>query len=370
MSKYIDFNQFRDSTAAQKMAKILSNYSGNKVTIMEVCGTHTMSIFKYGIRAFLSKDINLISGPGCPVCVTPSSYIEQAVFLSRMKDVVIATFGDMMRVPSASGTSLSKEKSLGADIRVLYSPLDVLKIAEQNKNKQVVLLSIGFETTTPVIALTIINAYMQNIKNLKVLTANKTVPKVLEILAKDKTVGIDAYLYPGHVSAIIGMNYYEELMKKYNVSGVVAGFEPLDVMNAIITLVSDTNQKKPILENQYSRVVKQSGNIVAVEKMYEVFEKCDSIWRGLGNIKDSGLCINSKYANFDAWRAFGLTQTVKEEYFEGCICGDVLKGIKKPPDCKMFGKVCTPENPVGACMVSSEGTCAAYYKYGIEGFSN
>ena len=360
MNNYID--EFRDSKAAQKMGDILSKYKGPPVSIMEVCGTHTMSIFKYGIRELLPPEIRLISGPGCPVCVTPNYYINAAIELSNRQDVIIATFGDLMRVPG-SKSSLLREKSKGKDIRVVYSPLDSLKIALENPGKKIIFLSIGFETTTPTEALSVLNAKEKGISNFSMLCANKTMPEALKALTIDTDVGVDGYLYPGHVSAIIGTKLYEELADKYGIPGVVTGFEPLDILHGIITLVSNINNQKIVVENQYSRVVTPEGNQHALDKMYQVFEPCDSVWRGIGNIPLSGLKIRDNYSEFDAWKLFEKL-SLEEKEPSGCLCGEILKGKSIPTECKLFSKVCTPENPAGACMVSSEGTCAAYYKYG------
>ncbi|MCR4434583.1 MAG: hydrogenase formation protein HypD [Clostridiales bacterium] len=361
MARYID--EYRNSDLARQMAGILSSYKGRPVKLMEVCGTHTMSIFKYGIRDILPENIRLVSGPGCPVCVTPVNYIDHAVRLSRMDNVVITTFGDLMRVPG-SESSLLKEKAQGRDIRMVYSPLDAVKLAADNPDKKVVFLSIGFETTTPVIAVSVLRAFSEGIKNFYVLAANKTMPEALKLLALDRDVNIDGYLYPGHVSAITGISGYEEMAKTYKIPGVVTGFEPLDILHAIITLVTNINDGKYVVENQYSRVVRNHGNPVALEKMNEVFEPVDAIWRGMGTIPGSGLKLRDKYAAHDAWREFGMPA---QEYREpkGCLCGEILKGRKIPKECGLFGVTCTPENPVGACMVSSEGTCAAYYKYNV-----
>lgn len=360
MSKYID--EYRNSDIAQKLGEILKSYKGDKVTLMEVCGTHTMAIFKFGIRELLSQDIRLISGPGCPVCVTPGYYINSAIELAGIENVIITTFGDMMRVPG-SNSSLLKEKAEGRDIRIVYSPLDSLRIASENPDKRIVFLSIGFETTTPVIALSILNAKDNGIKNYSALTANKTIPEALKLLADDKDIGVNGFLYPGNVSAIIGTGCYEELAKEYKIPGVVSGFEPLDIMQSIINLVSNINRKKYIVENLYSRVVTNEGNRIAQDKMNEIFEPADADWRGIGNIKDSGMKIRDKYSEYDAWKVFGLKPGNAAEP-KGCLCGEVLKGKKTPGDCALFNKVCTPEHPVGACMVSTEGTCAAYFKYG------
>jgi len=360
MPNYID--EFRNSQAAQKMGNILSNYKGPLVSIMEVCGTHTMSIFKYGIRELLPPEIKLISGPGCPVCVTPSFYINAAIELSNKKDVIIATFGDLMRVPGGK-SSLLKQKSEGKDIRVVYSPLDSLEIARENPNKKVVFLSIGFETTTPIEALSVLKAKEEGITNFSLLCANKTMPEALKVLTVDKDVSLDGYLYPGHVSAIIGIALYEEMASVYGIPGIVTGFEPLDILYAIITLVSNINSKKIVVENQYSRIVAKEGNQIALSKMYEVFEPCDAVWRGIGNIPLSGQKMRNKYSEFDAWELF-KDLPLQEKEAVGCLCGEILKGKRTPKECKLFSGICTPENPVGACMVSSEGTCAAYYKWG------
>ncbi len=366
MNNFID--DFRNSEIARKMGSMLSSYRGRPVTIMEVCGTHTMAIFRYGIRALLPDGIRLISGPGCPVCVTPSYYVHAAVTLSQRDDVIITTFGDMMRIPATAGDgsrgeSLLSRKAQGNDIRIVYSPLDSLKIAAENPGKKVVFLSVGFETTVPVIALSVLKANEAGLDNFSVLSANKTVPEALKVLSVDSEIGVDGYLYPGHVSAIIGTGFYDEIAERYGIPGIVAGFEPLDVMHAIISLASNINNKKIVVENQYCRVVTREGNPVALEKMNEVFEARDAVWRGIGCIPGSGLQVRDKYSKHDAWKVFDLRQEAGNEP-KGCLCGEVLKGKRTPKDCGLFGKACTPENPVGSCMVSSEGTCAAYYKYG------
>jgi hydrogenase expression/formation protein HypD len=360
MDKYS--NAFRNSKAAQKLTEKLRAYSGKPVTIMEVCGTHTMAIFRFGIRDILPENIRLVSGPGCPVCVTPSFYIHSAIELARREDVIITTFGDMMRVPGGQ-TTLLLEKAAGRDIRLVYSPLDSLSIAKENPGKKVVFLSIGFETTTPVSALTVMRARDEGLSNFSILSANKTIPEALKLLASDPEIGVNGYLYPGNVSAIIGTTFYEELAEQQGIPGVVAGFEPLDMLSAIITLVNRVECGKHTVENQYSRIVTREGNEIAREKMFEVFEPCDAVWRGIGNIPGSGLQMTEKFMQYDAWKVFDIRVERTDEP-KGCMCGDVLKGKKTPKDCRLFSKTCTPENPVGSCMVSSEGTCAAYYKYG------
>lgn len=358
-SNYID--EFHNSGAASAIVAALGRYDGRKLNIMEVCGTHTMSIFRHGIRELLPESVNLISGPGCPVCVTPVSFMDLAVLLAREKDVIIATFGDLLRVPG-SLTSLAEEKADGADIRIVYSPLDALKTARGNPEKRVVFLSVGFETTTPVIALAVLKAYEENLPNFSILAANKTMPEALKILAADSGSRIDGFLYPGHVSAVTGTQFYRELAEAYRVPGVVAGFEPLDILHGIYTLTRLCSEDGNSVVNEYSRVVREQGNPIALEKMKEVFEPCSAIWRGLGKIEGSGLGVREKYGRFDARRVFGLVETAGKEP-KGCICGEVLKGKATPDKCGLFGKTCTPESPAGACMVSSEGTCAAYFRY-------
>jgi len=360
MHNYLD--PYRDAGLLRQWAEKLRNYRGKPLKLMEVCGTHTMAIARYGIRTLLPDTIRLVSGPGCPVCVTPSYYINNAVRLARRPGVIVATFGDLMRIPADEG-SLLEAKAQGADVRVLYSPLDALKIARDNPERQVVLLSVGFETTTPVAALTVVKADEEKMDNFTVLSANKTMPEVLKLLAADPTVGIDGYLYPSHVSAIIGTRFYEELAEKYGVPGVVAGFEPLDILAALAALAEICDSGRPAARNLYTRVVKAEGNPVAARTMEQVFEPADAVWRGIGMIPGSGLAIREAYARFDAWKVFDL-ETDHDAEPEGCRCGEILKGTKAPTDCPLFGIRCVPENPVGACMVSSEGTCAAYYKYG------
>jgi len=359
MAKFID--EFRDSDTAKKMVNIINGYKGKPVNIMEVCGTHTMSVSRYGIRSILPPNIRLISGPGCPVCVTPTAFINTAIELSRFDNVIITTFGDIMRIPG-SNSSLLQEKAEGRDIMIVYSPLDCIQISIDNPDKKVVFLSVGFETTTPAVALAITQAAEKGIKNFSVLSANKTMPEALKMLAADPDTKVDAFLYPGHVTAITGTKIYEQLAEKYNIPGVVSGFEPLDILYAVILCLRMLEKGEANIQNVYSRVVRNEGNPEALAKLYDVFEPCDAYWRGIGMIPGSGLKIKSNYSSYDAWKVFDLKPVdVKDPH--GCICGHILKGTKIPSQCGLFGKACTPENPVGACMVSSEGTCAAYYKY-------
>ncbi|MBW9172172.1 hydrogenase formation protein HypD [Clostridium estertheticum] len=354
-------DEFRNIEYAKKLVEKLNNISTEKINIMEVCGTHTMAIFRYGIRDVLPPNINLISGPGCPVCVTPQSYIDAVLTLCTKKDVIIATFGDMMRVPGKEG-SLNKKKEKGFDIRIVYSPMDCLAMASQNPSKKIVFLSVGFETTAPMTSLTVIEAKKNNIKNLFFATAHKIVPPVMKILVQDKELNIDGFLLPGHICAIIGTKPYEFLSEDYNIPGVVTGFEPLDILQGLNTLVNLISKKNYRIMNEYKRVVKTGGNPYALEYLNKTFNIVDSSWRGIGRIHASGMEFNSKYDDFDAFKHFEIEY---EDYdgSPGCKCGEILKGKIKPNDCPLFKKICSPENPVGSCMVSSEGTCAAYYRY-------
>ncbi len=360
MKNYID--EFRDKAVIQKIVDSLNNYSGPNIKIMEVCGTHTMAISRYGLRSLLPKSIELLSGPGCPVCVTPTSYIDNATELAENKDVIVTTFGDMMRIPGNESTLLYK-KAKGCNVQMVYSPLNAVDLARENPDKEVVFLSVGFETTTPVIALSVYKAKSEGINNYSVLTANKTMPEAIKVLAGDKELAIDGFLYPGHVSAIIGTDFFSYIAYNMEKAGVVAGFEPLDILYSINTLVKNITERKNILENMYSRIVTKEGNTKAQKKMYEVFKPMDAVWRGIGMIPNSGLGLRDEYERFDAAKKFNIKLKDSPEP-KGCLCGEVLKGKKRPSNCKLFKTRCTPENPVGACMVSSEGTCAAYYKYG------
>jgi len=363
--KYLD--QFRNPDIIKKFLEIISyelKTYNKKIKLMEVCGTHTMAIGKAGLRKILPQNIFLISGPGCPVCVSPNEYIDKAIEYSKMKNTIISTFGDMMKVPG-SYSSLEKEKGNGADIRVVYSPMDALKIAEENKRKNVIFLGIGFETTAPTVALTIKTSFEKNIKNFFVYSGHKLIPPAMEVLVQDKKIEIDGFICPGHVSTIIGGMPYKFIPQKYGISCVITGFEPVDILQAIYTLVKKiTKKQKPSVEIQYKRSVKKQGNEKAKQIIEDVFEITDSKWRGLGNIKKSGLKIKDKYKEIDAEENFEVkVKEVKEN--PNCICGDILKGVKNPKQCPLFLKKCNPENPVGPCMVSSEGTCASYFKYEI-----
>ncbi len=358
--KYID--EFRGRKRAEGLINEIRRISRKEVSIMEICGTHTHSISKYGIRDALPRNIRLISGPGCPVCVTSASDINRIIEFSRSRnDSIVATFGDMMRVPG-SHSSLQDEKARGGDIRVVYSPTNSLDMARANPNKEVVLYAVGFETTAPAVAATILAAKEEGIKNLSVLSLHKLTPPAMRALLDSGEVKIDGFIAPGHVTAIIGAHSYEFLSKDYNSPCVVAGFEPLDALFGIYMLVKQLEEGRCEIEIQYKRVVRWDGNRKAQEVLSEVFEPSDSLWRGIGNIPKSGLAIKDAFASYDAERKFTIPAGEDAEP-RGCRCGLVLKGIVTPDECPLFGNACTTETPVGPCMVSSEGTCAAFYKY-------
>ncbi len=327
---------------------------------MEVCGTHTVAIFRNGIREMLPTNINLISGPGCPVCVTPILHIDEIIALSRKNDFIITTFGDMIRVPGSTST-LEKEKANGADIRIVYSTLDALEVARLNSSKKVVFMGVGFETTSPTIASAILKAEEEKIDNFFVLSVAKIIPPAMRALLESREVNIDGFICPGHVSTIIGSRPYNFIATQYGVPCVISGFEPLDILQTIFMLVKQIEENDTKIEIQYQRVVKPEGNQIALEKVSRVFKVIDSEWRGIGKIPQSGLEIREEYTQFNARKFNVLVEKTKE--FTGCSCGEVLRGRITPPECPLFGEVCTPEDPKGACMVSSEGTCAAYYKY-------
>ena len=360
--KYIE--EFRDRELAGKLAGDIHAACGRlsgRITLMEVCGTHTMSIHRYGIKPMLPAAVRLVSGPGCPVCVTPVSYVDAAIEVARVPGMITATFGDMARVPG-SRSSLQKERALGCDVRVVYSPLDAVTMARENPARQVVFLGVGFETTAPSIAAAILTAAREGIENFSALCAHKVMPEPMEALTSGE-LKIDGYICPAHVSAVIGAEAYRPLAEKYGVPCVVTGFEPLDILRGILMLVNQAAEGRAAVENEYYRVVRPEGNKKAQGLLAEVFVKADAVWRGVGNIPHSGLEIGPKYARYDAAKRFSIALPEAREN-PACLCGRILRGLNEPTDCKLFGTVCTPDNPVGACMVSSEGSCAAVYRYG------
>jgi len=358
--KYID--EFRNPEIITTIKnKIFSIYDNRPLNFMEVCGGHTHAICKFGIKKLLPEGINLLSGPGCPVCVTENNYIDKAVELSRREDTIIATFGDMVKVPGSKG-SLETNRHSSESLHICYSSMDALRLAEADREKEIIFLGVGFETTAPSIAATIIEARKRKLDNFSVLAGNKTMPEAMRTLLDAGDVRIDGFICPGHVSTVTGTNIYDFIPNEYNVPCVISGFEPIDIMESIYLLSKQIINNQPLVENQYKRSVKAAGNQKALHIMYEVFENCDSIWRGLGNIPGSGLRIRENYRSFDADHKFRINITGGEEN-KDCICGSIMRGINKPPDCKLFKTLCTPENPVGPCMVSSEGACSAFYKY-------
>ena len=354
-------SEYRDKEICQKLVEKIWVTSKKAIRLMEVCGTHTMSIARNGIRQFLPQNITLISGPGCPVCVTSQQEIDQFLKLTEYENVIITTFGDLMRVPG-SHSSLQKERANGADVHIVYSTLDCLAIAEKNPEQDVVFLGVGFETTAPTIAAAILEAKKRNLKNFSVISAHKVVPPALIALMENKNVAINGFICPGHVSVIIGAQAYQPIAEKYHVPCVIAGFEPVDILQSILMLIKQIEQSRGKVEIAYKRGVTYEGNKKARDILVQVFEPCDTNWRGLGMIPQSGLKIRDEYNEFDARFRFNLSvENVTEP--KGCICGEVLSGIRTPIECTLFGTACTPDDPIGPCMVSTEGTCAAYFKY-------
>jgi hydrogenase expression/formation protein HypD len=356
--KYLD--EYRKKDLILSIAEKLGKISKKKIVLMEVCGGHTMAIHRFGLNSLLPPTIRLVSGPGCPVCVSGQHFIDTAIASSRIPDVIVTTYGDLIRVPGSS-TSLEKERAGGSDIRIIYSVLESLEIARQNPAKKVIFPGIGFETTAPATAAAIIKAKQENIPNFFVLSAHKIMPPVMKALVKDG-VEIDGFIAPGHVSAITGIAVYNELASVHGLGVVVSGFEPADIMQAVLMLTAQIESAAPKVEVQYRRVVNTGGNLIAQKILKEVFEYRDDQWRGLGFIPESGLRITDNYSEFDAEKQFIINVPESTEP-KGCICGQILRGLKTPPDCTLFAEKCTPLDPVGACMVSGEGTCATYYKY-------
>ncbi|MCU0843345.1 MAG: hydrogenase formation protein HypD [Spirochaetes bacterium] len=330
--------------------------------IMEVCGTHTTEFFRSGVRDVFPEGLSLIDGPGCPVCVTPNDYLDRAIEIARVHGVTVATFGDMVKVPS-SYSSLAREKSTGMRLEVVYSPLDALEFAAVNQDVQVMFLSVGFETTAPTEAVAVRRARERNILNFSILCGNKLTPPAVKALLDAGETRIDGFILPGHVSAIIGVEPWRFVAESYHKPCVVAGFESYDLITSTINLVRMIGEQRNVVENGYARVVRDGGNPKAREIMYDVFEECEAHWRGIGVIPGSGLALRDGYAGFDAARRFPVDPPAPRQH-PGCRCGDLLRGLIIPTGCGLFGTACTPENAVGPCMVSSEGPCSAYYKYG------
>jgi hydrogenase expression/formation protein HypD len=334
-----------------------------EIALMEVCGTHTMAIAKSGIRNLLPPNLRLLSGPGCPVCVTAQGDIDAVIDLAERPGIILVTFGDMMRVPG-NKSSLQEARSRGADVRIAYSPLDAVEIARQNPEKEVVFLGIGFETTAPAVAISAEKAQQEGVKNYSVLTLHKVVPPALEVIFADPDIKVNGLICPGHVSIVIGLEPYTQLAQKYHQPCVVTGFETLDILEGIVMLLQQIRQGQARAENQYKRVVRPEGNLVAQETLKKVFTTVGARWRGLGFIEDSGLEFNQEYEEMDARKKFAIPE-YEDIPIKGCACGDVLTGRITPHECRLFSRACTPINPIGPCMVSHEGACAAYYRYKI-----
>jgi len=354
-------NEYREPQLVQAIVRDIKAYSKKPIRLMEVCGTHTMSIFRHGIRTLLPDTLTLLSGPGCPVCVTSQNDIDAFIALARIKDVIITTFGDLMRVPGTT-SSLLLERADGKDIRVVYSAADAMKIAKENPAKHIIFLGVGFETTAPTIAASLLMAKEAGLKNYYVFSAHKVVPPALEALMQTDGIRIDGFILPGHVSVIIGTSAYRSFFERFQIPCVIAGFEPVDLLQAVNTLVRQIETCVPELANAYSRAVAVQGNLKAKNIMAQVFRPVDTTWRGIGRISQSGLKIKEAFASFDAEKRFEIPIFNSHEPM-GCVCGEILTGMKIPPQCPLYKKRCTPASPVGACMVSSEGTCAAYYRY-------
>lgn len=358
----MDLKAFKDPDLAKGLIGSIQAWApAEGATLMEVCGTHTVAIARNGIRALMPEGVRLASGPGCPVCVTSNHDLDKVIALSRVPGVIITTFGDMTRVPGST-SSLLAEQAAGRDVRIVYSPLDALRIAQENPDREVVFVGVGFETTTPLVAMAVKRAKAAGLKNFSVYGAHKNMPGALEAIINDPQLKVDALILPGHVSTIIGVEPYRFLAKKYGIPGVITGFEPVDVLQGIAMIMRQLHEGRADIEIAYARGVMEEGNPVALAAIDEVFETCAATWRGLGEIPGSGYRVREEFAEFDAMRRFApeVEETVEHK---GCRCGDVLRGVMAPSECPLFRTVCTPENPVGPCMVSSEGSCAAYYRY-------
>jgi len=354
-------SEYRDRERVEQLLHEISRVTTRPWKIMEVCGGQTHGLVKNGILEMLPEKITMVHGPGCPVCVTPASVIDEAIEISKKENVVLASFGDMIRVPGTK-ESLLQAKARGADVRVVYSPLDAIQIAQQEKDKQIVFFGVGFESTAPAIALSVIQAKQLGLTNYFVLASHVLVPPAMEALLSDPENTVDAFLAAGHVCTIMGEKEYYPIAEKYHTPIVITGFEPVDLLQGILMAVQQLENGEAIVQNQYSRMVQTEGNASAQSLMKQVFETCNREWRGIGTIPLSGLEVNEDYSAFDARRHFSINFSSTQEITE-CMAGEILRGILKPVQCPHFGNRCTPEHPMGAPMVSSEGACAAYYHY-------
>ncbi|MGF1481774.1 MAG: hydrogenase formation protein HypD [Cyanophyceae cyanobacterium] len=362
--KFID--EYRDAHLAHQYAQAIARLTTRPWTMMEICGGQTHSIVKYGVNELLPSQVTLIHGPGCPVCVTAPELIEQAIALAGLPEVMLCSFGDMLRVPAhhqgSAPQNLLAAKAAGSDVRLVYSPLDALKLAQENPDKQVVFFAVGFETTAPTTAMVVYQAAQQQIENFSLLVAHVRVPPAMQAILSSSQNQVQGFLAAGHVCTVMGYTEYEAIAKNYRVPIVVTGFEPIDILQGIYLCIGQLESGTATVENQYARSVRRHGNEVAQQLMGEIFEVVSRPWRGIGEIPQSGLGLRSRYARFDAQKRFRLFPSLPKESPE-CISGLILQGVKKPPQCPAFGKHCTPEHPLGAPMVSSEGACAAYHRY-------
>ena len=358
----MNLDKFRDPHLARGLLDRIHGLVQVETALMEVCGTHTMAIASSGIRSLLPKPLKLLSGPGCPVCVTPTIEVDRAIAFAKRPDVILTTFGDMLRV-TGTESSLERVRGEGADVRVVYSPRDALILAGQTPAKTVIFVGVGFETTSPTVAATVKEARQKGVTNFFVQPAFKLVPEALRAILEMGKVKLQGFLCPGHVSAIIGSEPYEFIPRDYGQPCVITGFEPVDILEGVAMLLVQIRESKPRVEIQYRRGVRPEGNPQAVGLLREVFEPCDSEWRAIGMISQTGLRFREAYRSYDATSAFPVVLPPTKDP-PGCLCGEVMMGIYTPGDCALFGKACTPARPVGPCMVSSEGACAAWYKYG------
>ncbi|MGC8874147.1 MAG: hydrogenase formation protein HypD [Chloroflexia bacterium] len=359
--------EFRNAPACRTIAARMREFvqPGEEYNFMEFCGGHTHAIMRYGIRQSLPPGVRMSSGPGCPVCVTSTAELDRAIALATLPGVILCTFGDMVRVPG-SRSSLAQAKAEGADVRVVYSPLDALRIARENPRRPVIFLGVGFETTAPMVASAVLAAEAGGVENFFVYSAHKLTPPATRAILDAGELALHGIIGPGHVTTVIGAEAWRFLPEEYGVPCAIAGFEPVDLLQAILALVEMIEDGRPAVANAYGRSVQPAGNMAALRAVAEVFETGAAEWRGLGTIPASGLFLREAYARFDAMAAFSVEVTPAREP-PGCRCGDVLRGVLRPPECPLFARACTPERPVGPCMVSAEGACAAYFAYGTEG---
>jgi hydrogenase expression/formation protein HypD len=357
--KFLD--EYRDANLAREYAAALRRVTTRPWTIMEICGGQTHAIVKFGVDELIPREITLVHGPGCPVCVTPLEIIDKAIEIAARPGVIFCSFGDMLRVPGSQSDLLSV-KAKGGDVRIVYSPLDALKLARENPGKEVVFFAVGFETTAPPNAMAVYQAKREGLKNFSILVSHVLVPPAMEAILGSPNNRVQAFLAAGHVCTVMGYEEYVPLAAKYRVPMVVTGFEPLDILQGILMCVEQLESGRAEVENQYARSVRREGNAPAMQIIREVFQVIPRKWRGIGEIPASGLGLSAAYADYDAERKFGVANVIVEESPE-CISGLILQGLKKPHECAAFGTRCTPEKPLGATMVSSEGACAAYYRY-------